>query len=207
MARHVRYFTLITHYINRILHLRNRTKFILAIIGINACLLLQLYANTHVYANTYLGSQNISGKSPGEIETILTNYLKLPYNVRVQNRSYTYSYSDLGVAIDNRAAHDLIFAPNKKPFPINIALLIIAHVTTRKLVVPLTLTQNFNHFIQQTVFDFGVGVDNITFNPTDKTLLYEEIRINTGSMSHTLSNYYGIGSVITRGRFTRNLQR
>ncbi len=174
MSRRVRYFTRLKHYVNRLLGLRNRTKFILAFVCINACLLLQLYANTHVYSNTYLGSQNVSGKSPGEIETILTNYMKLPYTVRVQNRSYTYSYGDLGVVIDNRAAHDLIFAPNRKPFPLNIALFMIAHVTTRKLTVPLTLTQNFNRFVEQTVFDFGVGVDNITFNPDAKTLLYEE---------------------------------
>jgi len=60
----------------------------LGIICINILLLFLLYSNLFTYPNTFIGSMNVSGKTAGQIRTILKQEAAIHPKIQVKERTY-----------------------------------------------------------------------------------------------------------------------
>jgi hypothetical protein len=176
MAKHIRHLASLKRLAKRLLRLRKRHKLILiTFLVVNLCLLSQLYANIWVYPKTFLGRENVSGKTAWDIEKRVDMLSRLSYHMQVKNRSYTYTLGDLGVIIDKDHIKSLLFAPNTRPFPFNAMDLVKSVFVRRTIDIPLVFTQDFNEFIQRSLFDFSdTPGDTVLFDSTEKTLVYME---------------------------------
>ncbi len=94
--------------------------------------------------------------------------------MRVQNREYTYSYADYGIEIDALSLISDVFSPNTKRFPGNILALFSAFKYPRYIKTPLVFTQDFDSFIEQTVYDFSESANEIEFDQQQKLLTFVE---------------------------------
>lgn len=161
--------------LKRVWYARKRIKLLLIIlICVYVSVFIEIYASGWVYPRTHLGNTNISMMSKSEINTLVSTFTSLEYHVNVQNRQYSYTYPDLGVKLSTDNVNDIVFAPNRRPFPFNAFALIHALFTPTYLDVPLSFTQDFGRFITETIFDFGIEADAVYFNERDKSLIYVE---------------------------------
>lgn len=119
--------------------------------------------------------------------------------MHIQLRSYNYSLSDLGILIDKDQLRSHIFAPNTKKFPQNIFAMFNSLFIPRQVDIPLVFTQDFDKFIQDSVYDFTQLPDDIVFDQTDKMLLYveneEKYRIDDLSLKSLLGSRVGNNSL------------
>lgn len=197
MTKHIKkHFWWAKYIVKRLLGLRKRTKLVvIAAIIINSVFVLQLYANFFVYPNTYLGDTNISGKTRAQVTAILDTWMHLSYHVRIKDRQYSYSYTDLGIITNVDETLATIFAPNTH-FPASIISLMQALTTPRVVAPTVNFTQQFAQFIHDSVFDFSDGAaDYVLFDEKDKTLSYEEnaekYRIQEASFKKLLAERFG----------------
>lgn len=76
-----------------------------------------------------------------EVRKQIDTWLTTPYHIKVKDRTYTYSYRDLGITIDKDAA--------------------VEQWRAHGILVPhLIFTQQFQQFVQDTVFNFGETEDS-----------------------------------------------
>jgi len=192
----------------RIKRLRKRIKLALFVgFFIYLSLVSQIYAGFWVFPNTKLGQSDISVSSRKNIDRLIEKYASLTYQVRIQNREYEYTYADLGVAINPEAVKNEIFARNNKPFPINAFALAKSFFVPVVLEIPLVFTQEFNMYIDQTVFDFSESDDEIFFDPKEKSLVYVEneqrYRIDEAYFVQLLRTHVGDNSTPLYPKLTR----
>ncbi len=184
-------------FIQRIRHLsrrkRNRALFIFGLI--NMALLFLVYSNLFVYPNTFLGSTDISGQTPGQIKTLLTRQQAVTPKIQVKDRTYQYGYEQLGVVVDEKHAIDEAFAPNRKLFPLNLFAFVQSLFTKRMSSAPLAFTQVFDQFTDDMIFDFSQTPDTIAVDPTTKSLLVTEnsqtYRFEKESLKTLLITHFG----------------
>jgi lipoprotein-anchoring transpeptidase ErfK/SrfK len=181
----------------RIGHLwkRRRNKVIIILACINIFLLFFLYSNLFTYPNTFIGSADVSGKTAGQIRAILNAQQSVLPKIQVKDRTYQYTYNQLGVVVDeNRAVSD-VFAPNRKLFPVNLAYFIGSIYSRRTIPAPVVFTQNFDRYISDTIFDFTLLPDDVTVDPTTKSLQVTEnsqnYRFDKNSLQTLLSTHFG----------------
>lgn len=98
----------------------------------------------------------------------------LPYTIAIQDRRYTYTYQDLGVLIDREKTLTDLFAPNRQPFPLNLARLCISLFRRRNVSIPLVYTQGFHTFVQTSLYDFSDAPDEVQFDSKQKSLVFVE---------------------------------
>jgi len=155
----------------RIGHLwkRKRNKVLFGFISINILLLFLLYSNLFTYPNTFIGSTNISGKTAGQIRTILNKEQAVLPKIQVKDRTYTYTYSQIGVVVDTQQTIRDAFAPNKKLFPF-----FGSFFFKRVIQNPLVFTQAFDQFISDMTFNFGSPTDSVAVDPETNSLLVAE---------------------------------
>ncbi len=171
---------------------RNRVLAVLAFL--NATLLFLIYSNVFVFPNTYLGATNISGKTAGQVEKIVRDKEKIHPKIQVKNRTYTYGYDRMGIIIDPKRAVNELFAPNRKFFPLNLFAFVQSLRGKRTLDPPLALTQEFDQFIDDTVFDFSETPETVSVDPTTKSLVIQEsetYRFDRESLASLLSERFG----------------
>lgn len=133
-----------------------------------------LYSNILTYPNTFIGSTNVSGKTAAQIRAILTKEQSILPKIQVKDRTYQYTYNQLGIVVDaDRAIHE-VFSPNRKIFPVNIAYFIQSLVTRRTIPAPVVFTQAFDQFVTDMTFNFGDLQDTISVDPETKSLLVAE---------------------------------
>lgn len=185
------------HFINRIRHLsrRRRNRALAVFLGINCILAFLIYSNLFTYPNTFLGVIDVSGKTAGQIKELVGKEAKTLPKVQVQNRMYNYHYDQLGIIVDNKQAVDTVFASNRKIFPLNFFAFIQSMFVKRSLDPPLAFTQDFDQFITDTIFDFNLTPDNVTVDPTTKSLMVTELsetyRFDRESLKTLLLSHFG----------------
>jgi len=172
---------------------RNRVLAVLAFL--NAALLFLVYSNLVAYPNTFLGATNISGKTARQITELIKKQEAVQPKLQVKNRTYTYSYTQLGVVIDSKRAVTEIFTPNRGIFPLNLLAFFQSIGAKRVLPPPLMFTQEFDQFVGDMIFDFGQGADTVSVDPTTKSLLFEErsdvYRFDRTSLTALLISNFG----------------
>lgn len=159
-----------THFIQR--HPRG-WKIVVAIILINIFFVGLLFINTRVYPNTFLITEPIGNTTFANAERIVDHWLATPYKLRVKERTYTYSYTDLGVTVDKTQLLTDLSAPNTLPFPKNIVALNTAPFRKRIITPKLVFTQQFRQFVHDTIFDFSEIDATIDIDQANKTLTIE----------------------------------
>jgi hypothetical protein len=144
---------------------RKRNKVIFILACINILLLFILYSNLFTYPNIFIGSTDVSGKTAGQIRTILKKEQAVLPKIQVKDRTYQYTYAQLGVVVDLDRAISDVFSPNRKFFP---------QFTKRTIPAPLVFTQNFDQFVADMTFNFGDAADTVSVDPETKSLLVAE---------------------------------
>lgn len=175
MGKHLAHLHRAKYYAKRVWQLKKRIKLLLlTLFLLYLAVLSQIYATWWVYPHTKLGNIDISGKSIRDVDRLIDEFSVLPYRVRVRDREYTYVYAKLGVILENDRIKQTIFERNRAPFPLNAIALVQSFFTQVRITPPLTFTQEFNEYIQQTVFEFSDMPDEIYFDDQQKSLVYVE---------------------------------
>lgn len=174
---------------------RRRNRVFALVMAVNCILAFLIYSNLLTYPNTYLGAINISGKTAGQIEDIAEGQSKIKPKVQVKDRTYTYTYKELGVIIDPKQAVNNAFALNRKFFPIDFVYFISSFFTKKIITPPLAFTQDFNQFIADNTFDFSQLPDNVSVDPATKSLMLtensENYRFDGASLQSLLTDHFG----------------
>lgn len=179
MAKRLHYLDpmkrVLKRFIMRLTKISHRKKGLTAaVILINIILLSQIYANIWVYPRTYLGTSNVSGYTRSQIDALIQKYRKNVYTIRIRDRSYKDTLSDVGVVIDTSHVESLLFSPNRKTFPLNVFTFFRSFFITTTIPAPLSFTPQYTQFIDNSVFNFGTGQDDVVFSESDKSLTYVE---------------------------------
>lgn len=167
-ARHAKHHAV--HFIRR--HPRG-WKVLLTVLFINIMFIGMLFINTRVYPNTYLLAEPIGYTSFANAQRIGDHWLATPYKIRVKERTYTYSYTDLGVTVDKEKLLAELRAPNTLPFPQNMFALNASPFRKRIITPKLVFTQQFRQFVHDTIFDFTEIDPSIDIDQATKSLLIE----------------------------------
>lgn len=181
----------------RIRHLsrRRRNRVLAAIALINGLLLFLIYSNLFVYPNTYLGKTDVSAMTAGQIKKLLDREQSVVPKIQIKDRTYQYGYDQMGIVIDRDRAIDALFKPNRAFFPISLVYFIRQVFSQRTVAPPLVFTQQFEQFIGDMIFDFGQSADNISVDPTTKSLVVEEnaqvYRMDSASLKELLLAHFG----------------
>jgi len=182
------------HKIRSILR-RRRNRVLAIFIAVNFILAFLIYSNLLTYPNTFIGTTNVSGKTAGQIKTLLTKEQSILPKIQVKDRTYQYTYAQLGIVVDqNLAVHDA-FAPNRKLFPLNLFSFFQSLVTKRTIAPPLMFTQAFDQFVSDMTFNFGDTPDDISVDPETKSLVVSEnsefYRFDKQSLRALLVTHFG----------------
>jgi lipoprotein-anchoring transpeptidase ErfK/SrfK len=174
---------------------RKRNKAIVGLFFINILLLFLLYSNIFTYPNTFIGLTHVSGKTAGQIRAILTKEQSVLPRIQVKDRTYQYTYNQLGVIIDKDRAVSDVFSPNRKIFPVNILYFIRSLFTKNTIPAPVIFTQAFDQFVTDMTFNFGDAPDNVSVDPTTKSLIIAEnseiYRFDKDSLRSLLLTHFG----------------
>lgn len=169
---------------------RRRNKVIFGLLCINIFLLFFLYSNIFAYPNTFIGSTNVSGKTPGQIKNILNTQQSILPKIQVKDRTYQYRYDQLGVVVDEDRALSDVFRPNRKLFPFFQSLF-----TRRVIPPPLVFTQAYDQFVSDMTFNFGDSTDTVSVDPETKSLLVAEnsetYRFDKNSLQTLILSHFG----------------
>lgn len=162
---------MIKRIVKRLIQARKRMKLLsLVAIVVSAITSAHIYTQTWIYPNTFLNGIPVTNNTAPAVESLLTSLLQKPFILRVNNRQYSYSYSDFGIEVNTQEVISDLFSPNRKAFPYNIAALLFSFSHTRNVTAPLVFTQEYERFIDQTVYDFSEAADDIVFNQSEKAL-------------------------------------
>lgn len=174
---------------------RRRNKVIAALIFINIFLLFFLYSNLFSYPNTFIGTANVSGKTAGQIRTLLNKEQSVLPKIQVKDRTYQYTYTQLGVVVDADRALSDVFNLNRKIFPLNALYFIRSLFTKNTMPVPIVFTQAFDQFVTDMTFNFGDQTNNISVDPETKSLLMtgtsDTYRFDKKSLQTLLLTHFG----------------
>lgn len=187
---------LIRRIIRRLLRARKRMKLAaIAACFISVIITSHIFSTTWVYPNTYIQGVPIGWGLRSTVEHRRQEILHMQYKMRVQNREYTYSLADFGIEIDSDSLLVQVYAPNVKRFPENIILLFVSLFRPRYIQTPLVFTQEYDQFIDQTVYDFSETTDEVEFNQEQKALIVveneEKYRIDSDAFKQLLESRIG----------------
>lgn len=170
--------------------MRKRNTALALFVSINIVLIFFIYTNLFVYPNTFIGTTNISGRTAGQIETLLAQEEKASPNIQVKNRTYTYAYDQMGIIIDTKTAISEAFAPNRKFIP--------PLFSKRVIDPPLVFTQKFDQFVADQIFDFSLTPDDVAIDPETKSLMVTEnsqiYRFDKNSLMVLITTNFGASS-------------
>ena len=173
---------------------RNRALAVFALI--NLLLAFLIYSNLFTFPHTFMGTTDVSGKTAGQIRTLLAREQDKPPVVQVKDRTYHYRYDQLGIVFDTKLIIDKLFAPNRKIFPLNLFALVNAFFNRRTIDPPLTFTQRFDEFISENTFDFSETPDTVSVDPATKSLVVQEnsqtYRFDRESLQSLLMSHFGM---------------
>ncbi len=182
---------------HRIRHLwkRRRNKAIVGLFLINILLAFLLYSNIFTYPNTTIGTTTVSGKTAGQIRALLTKQQSVLPKIQVKDRTYQYTYTQLGTVVDKDRALSDAFTPNRKFFPLNVLYFIRSLFTKNTVAAPIVFTQAFDQFVTDMTFNFGDATDTISVDPATKSLLVtgtsEPYRFDKDSLQTLLVTHFG----------------
>jgi len=185
------------HFVHHIRHLsrRRRNRVLATFLLINLLLAFLLYSNIVTYPNTYLGTVNISGKTAGQVTSLIKTEQKILPKIQVKNRTYEYRYDQLGIVVDSEQTVNDAFAPNRAMFPLNLVNFFQSLVTKRLVQTPLEFTQKFDQFVDDQVFDVSTAADAVSVDPETKSLVVEEnsgqYRFDRDSLKELLHTHFG----------------
>jgi lipoprotein-anchoring transpeptidase ErfK/SrfK len=174
---------------------RRRNKVIFALACINILLIFLLYSNIFTYPNTFIGSTNVSGKTAEQIREILDKEQSVLPKIQIKDRTYQYTYNQLGVVVDKNRALSDAFDPNRKFFPINLMYFIRSSFTKNTIPAPVVFTQAFDQFVSDMTFNFGNTPDGVSVDPETKSIVVAEnseaYRFDKESLQTLISTRFG----------------
>ncbi len=127
-----------------------------------------------VYPNTFLGTHNVGYKTREEIAQLLKKETNKKLKVKVRNRTYTFSYKDLGIEINKEHITQLLFEDNSRFFAERYGKLINALYSQKTVLPRFIISQEYYQRLEKMHFDFSVSRDEIVVDASSKTLLYKE---------------------------------
>lgn len=174
---------------------RRRNKIIIIFACINAALFFIVYSNLLTYPNTFIGNTNVSGKTAGQIRAILNKQESVLPKIQVKDRTYQYTYGQLGVVVDEDRAVSDAFGPNRKLFPVSLIYFFRSLALRSNIGVPVVFTQAFDQFVNDMTFNFGDSANTVSVDPETKSLMItrnsETYRFDKDSIQTLLTSHFG----------------
>lgn len=173
---------------------------LLIIFLIVTTIVFNTYLSNHIYPNTYLGSLNLAGHSKEQVLRLLAQVQKVPVRVKVKDRVYSYSLSELGIIFDLNTTVTQLFHDNQGSFFKRLST--YYHDTrTQQMVQPaLVFTQKFYEQFQNTVFDFSIKPDEVLVDQNSKQLIFasnqEKYTLNSKFLEQTIRTQFGENELI-----------
>lgn len=163
------------------------------------CLLIELYTATYVPFFTYLGTMNISGYSRSQLYTLLKKEEQLPFQIKLKDRIYRISYTQLGIHINADEIYKEVFPRESVIFPVNV-LNHITHLLNPKIFAfPVIFTPEYDRFIQRMVIEPELSPYDIVVHE-DKTISindsYERFSIDKNSLKKLIIHTFGKRTII-----------
>jgi lipoprotein-anchoring transpeptidase ErfK/SrfK len=153
-----------------------------------------------VYPNTIMGGIRLDLTSIRGTRNKLGEIVMMPQRISVLNREYSLSYQDLGVTVDEQAAVDTLFIPNRQPFPKNVISFLKSFRSVRAVPTPLVFTDRYDRFVNSLVLDGSEGNDSLTVDEITKTFVYHELGkryvIDSADLKRLLTDSFGTGSLL-----------
>lgn len=142
---------------------------------INVLFLIQILAVSISLPHTKIGDTSVGLKTKITIAKQLKTIEDTPIRLQINNRVYTYYYRDLGVYVDSEQTLKSTFAANTQAFPLGIIAFLKAMLFPTTIKPVLSFTQDFDQFIQKTIYDFSAGDDIMLFDQQEKRMtLYQQ---------------------------------
>lgn len=153
------------------------------------------YTGNFSLPNTFVGNQNVSGKTKKEVREIIQTSFQTDYQIQIKDRIYRYSLSEIGVLPDLNKLTDEIFKNTKRKLPFN-AILFFKALWFKNIILPkLIFDQDFYRFTKNTVFDLSYANDVVVVDEEDKLLSYfdneEKYQIESIDLQKIIINNFG----------------
>lgn len=172
---HVKHHAHAWHAHAKKINVSKRKLFLWCFGVINIIFVLQILTVFVSPPQTKLGDTPVGLKTKKQIAKQLKVLEDSPIRLQINNRVYTYQYRDLGVYLDSELTLKNIFVKNTLPFPLNISSFLTALIVPHTIKPQLSFTQDFDEFVQKTIYDFSAGSDIMLFDQQEKRMtLYQQ---------------------------------
>lgn len=153
---------------------------VLVILVLGLLLILShVYLSNIIYPNTYIGDIKITGLSYKDIGKFLDTEAHKNIVLYIGERSYTYTYQDLGIYVDKKKAMRNISEHNRYPQKIFHYVSSLGKDTV--INPPLFFTQDFYEYAKEARFEFPEeGTDEIKPYQIDAETLKTQILVTFG---------------------------
>jgi len=135
---------------------------------------LEHLCRTHVLANTYLGTRNISFFSRSDVLRLLAQDASGSFQIKVGSRIYRYHYPDSGVYVDINKTLDDVFLPNTKGLFSMTRSFFGSYFSQRMIVPTVSFSDLFYAKFAQTIFDISTQNNDIRVSDQTKKLLFTD---------------------------------
>lgn len=151
-------------------------------------------------AHTFISQIDVSGKPIRETQQRLEALMKQPVLMRIKQREYTFTPTEMGIGLDKPTLIKLINEVNGEQFPRNLLRFFTGQSTKRVIPLPLFFSPLYDEFIERTTFDFGSMDDRIVVDPKEKALVYHDndrrYKLEHGNLKALIVHNFGTNEPI-----------
>ena len=154
-----------------------------------------------VFPNTYLSSALISGKTKIEVEKLLDGLSNTRVQIKIGDKVYSYTYPKIGVMINRDEVLNSLFPADHMTFPNNYFSYIKSLFEKRNVSPKVYVTNAFDDFVSNTVFDQTAKDDEIKVDPDKKIVIYVDnkmkFKISDDTFRNQVLNSFGKDSILS----------
>lgn len=173
---------------------------VLFLVPVFAVFTLNNYLAGRVLPNVYLDDANLGGKTRAQVLTLLAQLQTVPISVKIKDRVYTYSPSQLGVTFDLNATARQIFGTQTETFLQRVVSFYRARELSRRVIPVIIVSQKFHEHFQKTVYDFSTRPDEVSVDQDNKQLVFtsnkEKYIVDSKALEQAIRSNYGSGKQV-----------
>ncbi len=154
-----------------------------------------------VFPNTYLSSALISGKTKFEVEKLLDGLSNTRVQIKINDKIYSYTYPKIGAMINRDEVLSSLFPADHMTFPNNYFSYIKSLIEKRNVTPKVYVTNAFDDFVTNAIFDQTAKNDEIKVDPDKKIVVYTDnkmqFKIKDEALKSQIINTFGKDTVLT----------
>lgn len=173
----------------------------LFLVAFSAYILKTYPVPTTVFPNTYLSNVLISAKTKPEVEKLLDGLSNTRIQIKVNGEIYTYTYPKIGVMINRDEVLSSLFPADHMTFPNNYLSYIKSLFEKRNTYPKVYITNAFDNFVANTIFDQTAKQDEVKVDPDKKIVVYIDnkkmFKINDDTFRDQVLSSFGKDNIIS----------